>query len=163
METDVTYRERLLKLKIYLQNYGEGHISLSLRIVFLSRTGILSLQMSQSMIFLTNKGLFQRWRQCNQGLLLWDKYFWYNQYQHDSRKITRFFTSSIASMLLSYCLNFPETWIYINILIPISILNSLSTQLFPRNSFFLLFKRSIKKLVFQWKLLVKLWLKLLWS
>ena len=98
-----------------------------------------------------------------QGLLLWDKYFWYNQYQHDSRKITRFFTSSIASMLLSYCLNFPETWIYINILIPISILNSLSTQLFPRNSFFLLFKRSIKKLVFQSKLLVKLWLKLLWS
>ena len=92
MEIDVKFRERLLKLKMCLQNYEEGHISLSLRIVFLSRTGILSLQMSQSMIFLTNKGLFQRWRQCNQGLLLWDKYFWYNQYQHHSRKITRFFT-----------------------------------------------------------------------
>ena len=48
-------------------------------------------------------------------------------------------------MLLNYFLNFSETERYIDVLIPvISILNSFSKQLFPKNSFFL-YKRSIKK------------------
>ena len=115
-------------------------------IIFWSRTGTIFLQLSHSIIFSSNKGSIQRWRQLIQCLLLWDFFFLRNQYQLHSRKITLFFISSVALMLLNYCLNFPETWRYINILFPFSsILNSLSTQLFPRNCFFLL-KRSIKKL-----------------
>ena len=111
-------------------------------IIFWSRTGTIFLQLSHSIIFSSNKGSIQRWRQCN----TMSSFFLRNQYQLHSRKITLFFISSVALMLLNYCLNFPETWRYINILFPFSsILNSLSTQLFPRNSFFLL-KRSIKKL-----------------
>ena len=62
-----------------------------------------------------------------QGLLLGDKYFLRNQYQHDSRKILLFFTRSIASILLNYFLNSLETGRYIDALIPInSILNFVS-------------------------------------
>ena len=62
-----------------------------------------------------------------QGLLLGDKCFLRNQYQHDSRKMILFFTRSIASILLNYFLNSLETGRYIDALIPInSILNFLS-------------------------------------
>ena len=73
-------------------------------IISLSRTGIIFIQMLRSMIFLSNKGLIQRWRQCTKWSSFVKYFFVWNQYQHDSQKIIRFFTSSIASMLLNYCL-----------------------------------------------------------
>ena len=94
------------------------------------------------------------------GLLLVDKYFLRNQYQHDSRKIILFFTRSIASILLNYFLSFSETGRYTDILIPVnSISNSISRLVISRNSFFLL-KRNIKKISIS-TFLVKVWQKTL--
>ena len=115
-------------------------------IIFWSRTGTFSYNCHIVSFFYLTRDRSKDDVSVIQCLLLWDNFFLRNQYQLHSRKITLFLISSVALMLLNYCLNFPETWRYINILFPFSsILNSLSTQLFPQNSFLLL-KRSIKKL-----------------
>ena len=94
--------------------------------------------MSHSIIFLSKLGIDLKMTSVQHKVFFCETFFFLrNQYQVDSRKIARFFTSSIPSMLLNYCLNFPKTWIYINILVSFSsILSFLSTQLLPRNSFF---------------------------
>ena len=69
-------------------------------------------------------------------------------FQNGSRKIICDFARSVVSVLLKYCLNFIETWRYINILIPIiSILDCISTQQFPQNSFLHLKEASTKLLL----------------
>ena len=71
--TNVAFRQSLLKLEMYLWKCRENRINFSLMIVFLSRTGTIFIQMLRSMIFLFNKGLIQRWRQCTtRSFSLWD-------------------------------------------------------------------------------------------
>ena len=64
MATNLPFRKSLLKLEMYFWKYTENRINFSLMIIYLSRTGIVFIQMLRSMIFLSNKGLIQRWRQC---------------------------------------------------------------------------------------------------
>ena len=113
MATDVAFRESLLKL----QNSRKHQISFSLMIVFWSGTGTIFLQMSHSMIFLSKLGIDLKMTSAQYKVFFCETIFLLrNQYQLDSRKIIRFFTSSIAPVLLNYCLNFPETWRYLNML-----------------------------------------------
>ena len=60
MATNVAFRQSVLKIEMYLWKYRENRIDFSLMIIFLSRTGIILIQMLRSLIFLSNKGLIQR-------------------------------------------------------------------------------------------------------
>ena len=58
MAINLAFRKILLKLEMYFWKYTENRINFSLMIIFLSRTGIVFIQMLHSMIFLSNEGLF---------------------------------------------------------------------------------------------------------
>ena len=60
MATNVAFRQSVLKIEMYLWKYRENRIDFSLMIIFLSRTGIILIQMLRSLIFSSNKGLIQR-------------------------------------------------------------------------------------------------------
>ena len=60
MATNVAFRQSVLKIEMYLWKYRENRIDFSLMIIFLSRTGIILIQMLRSSIFSSNKGLIQR-------------------------------------------------------------------------------------------------------
>ena len=76
---------------------------------FLARTWIIFLQISHSIIFYLTGACSKDDVSALQGLFLGEKNFFRNQYQHGSWKIIRFFTSSIALMLLNFYLTFSET------------------------------------------------------
>lgn len=60
MATNVAFRQSVLKIEMYLWKYRENRIDFSLMIIFLSRTGIILIQMLRSSIFSSNNGLIQR-------------------------------------------------------------------------------------------------------
>ena len=113
-----------------------------LGLLFLSRTRIIFLQMPRRIIFYLTRDWSKDDVGAIQGLLLWDQKLLQNQYQNGSKKIIFFFTSSIVSVLLNYCLNFLENWRF-NILIPIRLL--IFTVIFPK--FLFAFKRNINKVI----------------
>ena len=51
MATNLAFRKSLPKLEMYFWKYTENRINFSLMIIFLSRTGIVFIQMLHSMIF----------------------------------------------------------------------------------------------------------------
>ena len=59
MATNVAFRQSLLKLEMYLWKYRKNRTDFSLMIIYVSRTGIIFIQMLRSMTFLSNKGLIQ--------------------------------------------------------------------------------------------------------
>ena len=64
MATNVAFMQSLLKQEMYLWKCRENRINFSLMIICLSRACTIFIQMLRSMIFLSNKGLIQRRRQC---------------------------------------------------------------------------------------------------
>ena len=60
MAINLAFRKILLKLEMYFWKYTENRINFYLMIIYLSRTGIVFIQMLHSMIFLSNEGFIQR-------------------------------------------------------------------------------------------------------
>ena len=134
MRIDVTFRQSLLKLEMYLQNNRKHQINFSLRNVFLVkyRDHFLT-NVTQSIIFYL------------QGLIsaYYEVFFWeIRTFCEISINMTH---GKLYSFLLNYFLNFSETGRYTDVLFTIIISNSLSKWLFPEILFFLS-QRSIKKI-----------------
>ena len=58
MATNLPFRKSLLKLEMYFWKYTENRINFSLMIIYLSRTGIVFIQMLHSMIFYLTRDYF---------------------------------------------------------------------------------------------------------
>ena len=91
MATNLPFRQSLLKLEMYFWKYTENRINFSLIIIFLSRTGIVFIQMLHSMIFLSNEGFIQRWRQCTTRSSSVRYFFVWNQYHMTHRILYAFY------------------------------------------------------------------------
>ena len=70
MATNIAFRKSLLKLEMYFWKYTENRINFSLMIIYLSRTGIIFIQMLGSMIFYLTRDLSKDDVSALQGLLL---------------------------------------------------------------------------------------------
>ena len=109
MEIDVTFRQSLLKLKMHFRILTNTKSVFRLQMFFLSRTGIIFLQLPHSIIFYLARNWSKDDVTALQGLLLRHKNFLWNQYQHDLRKIILLF-AQLSSLFfrgrkIYWCIN----------------------------------------------------------